>query len=130
MTPKEQKDLLIGFRKWFAKEPFKADETMESIIDRYLATLTPTSERYKATMAFFDKLPDGLREMAKENYDDTVNSDSPTNIDDAIWQTYRNWRDSEGGFDFWFLLYNSLRDKSPSITINGTNYDLTKCYDN
>jgi hypothetical protein len=125
MTPKEQKDLIIGYRKYLFLE---TDKNSEEIIDTYLATLTPTSERYKATTAFFDKLPDGLREMAKENYDEGFYGFVPIDICCAITYGF-DWDNSRQTFGFWDALHNAILEKSPSITINGITYDLTKCYE-
>ena len=127
MTPKEQKDLLIGYFKWYY--PLWSDDLMEKTADQYLATLTPTSERYKATMAFFDKLPDGLREMAKENYEEGYGEkNTPIDLFDAIWNGF-TWSSSKEGYRFWKAIYQSIIYESPSITLNGTAYDLTKCYE-
>jgi hypothetical protein len=128
MTPKEQKDLIMGYRKYLFLE---TDKNSEEIIDAYLATLTPTSERYKATMAFFDKLPDGLREMAKENYEEDKNYVcNIITIEDALCSA--NWRASRSKMTYsdWAIILGAIVRRTPSITLNGTTYDLTKCYEN
>jgi hypothetical protein len=127
MTPKEQKDLIMGYRKYLFLE---TDKNSEEIIDAYLATLIPTSERYKATMAFFDKLPDGLREMAKENYEEGYGEkNTPIDLFDSLWNGF-TWSSSKEGYKFWKAIYQSIINESPSLTLNGVTYDLTKCYEN
>ena len=126
MTPKEQKDLLMGYHK--IMYPASDEEKIEKTIDQYLATLTTTSERYKATIAFFDKLPDGLREMAKENYEEGFDDCVPDNTRDALNHGF-DFEKSEQGADFWYELRYALFKQLPSITLNGTTYDLTKCYE-
>ena len=69
------------------------------------------SERYLATMKFFEQLREPERSGAIANYDEGYDSDVPESLSDALIIGFR-WGDSNQTYSYWDRIKNSVDDKT------------------
>jgi hypothetical protein len=67
------------------------------------------SERYLATMKFFEQLREPERSEAIVNYDEGYDSDVPESLSDALIIGFR-WGDSNQTYSYWERIKNSVDD--------------------
>ena len=82
-------------------------------LDQEMVEVFPVvkSERYLATMKFFEQLREPERSGAIANYDEGYDSDVPESLSDALIIGFR-WGDSNQTYSYWDRIKNSVDDKT------------------
>ena len=86
----------------------------------------PKSERYTATMKFFEQLKEPERSEAIKNYNEGRSKTIPLNLHGALDSGFE-WDKSKQGPSYWDNLYNSIRDntyfKEPETLVKSNDYN-------
>ena len=88
--------------------------------------LLPKSERYIATMKFFEQLREPERSEAIENYNEDYSKTVPLNLHGALLLGFA-WDKTKKVHSYWDNLYKSIRDntyfKEPETLVKPKNYN-------